>query len=93
MVAFVDIGIELVEPFGTLWGIGSLQGYEAEAVDVTDFIVVDGTVDTSTDIGIGRDDVCCLQASYIKGFIGGIGDDPVTADSVGDRCERQEGTP
>lgn len=70
LVVAVDVLAKLVEPCFTFGGVGCLQGYDSEGVDIAYFVDVDGFIDPLADAVVGNYDVGNLQTSDVEGFGG-----------------------
>ena len=57
VVVLPDDVADLGEPFFALEGVGCFEGFDAEGVDVADFVDVDGAVDEGACFGCWADDV------------------------------------
>lgn len=66
-VVAVDVFEELLKPFGTV-AVGFDGGDDAEGVDVTDLVVVDGAVYAHAHVAVGADYVGNLQTGNVEGL-------------------------
>ena len=91
-VVVMNIVAELIEPLLPFPAVCCLKGKDTEGVDITYFVLIDGTVDTLAHFAVGCNDIGYLESGNVEGFARRHTYCGMKCKFVAQRCERCVGS-